>query len=65
MPLTPPLTDLPIETRQFGFYKGFNHFVAIGSKVLIGMLIIWAAVFPDQAGGALAGNRTDSSWQAG
>lgn len=54
MPLTPPLTSLPIETRQTGFYQGFNHFVAIGSKILIGMLIIWAAVFPDQAGAALS-----------
>ena len=40
MPLTPPLTDLPINTKKDGFYAGFNQFVAIGSKVLMGLLII-------------------------
>ena len=54
MPLPPPITALPIHTRADGFYEGFNHFVAIGSKVLIGLLIIWAAVFPEQAGAALS-----------
>ena len=54
MPLPPPITALPIHTRADGFYAGFNHFVAVGSKVLIGLLIIWAAVFPEQAGAALS-----------
>ena len=54
MPLTPPLTDLPINTKKDGFYAGFNQFVAIGSKVLMGLLIIWAAVFPEQAGATLS-----------
>ena len=49
MSLTPPLTTLSIHTGKAGFYAGFNQFVAIGSKVLIGLLILWAAVFPDQA----------------
>jgi len=59
MPLAPPITDLPIETRSSGFYQGFNQFVAMGSKVLIGALILWAAVFPDQADAALS---TLNSW---
>ena len=54
MPLTPPLTDLPNKTQKVGFYAGFNQFVAIGSKILIGLLIIWAAVFPQQAGATLS-----------
>ena len=54
MPLTPPITSLPISTERSGFYTGFNRFVAFGSKVLIGLLIMWAAVFPDQAGAALS-----------
>ena len=54
MPLTPPLTDLPINTKKDGFYAGFNQFVAIGSNVLFGLLIIWAAVFPEQAGATLS-----------
>ena len=52
MPLTPPITNLPITTERSGFYTGFNRFVAFGSKVLIGLLILWAAVFPEQAGDA-------------
>ena len=50
MPLPPPITALPIHTRADGFYQGFNQFFAVGSKILIGLLIIWAAVFPKQAG---------------
>ena len=59
MALPPPITNLNIDTRTDGFYAGFNHFVAVGSKVLIGLLILWAAVFPDQAGAALS---TLNSW---
>ena len=54
MALPPPITNLNIDTRTDGFYAGFNHFVAVGSKVLIGLLIIWAAMFPEQAGAALS-----------
>lgn len=54
MPLTPPLRALDIKTDASGFYTGFNSFVAIGSKVLIGLLILWAAVFPEEAGAALS-----------
>ena len=54
MALPPPITNPNIDTRTDGFYAGFNHFVAVGSKVLIGILIIWAAVFPEQAGAALS-----------
>ena len=53
MALPPPITALPIHTRADGFYAGFNHFVAVGSKVLIGLLIIWAAIFPEH-GAALS-----------
>ena len=58
MPLPPPITNLNIHTRTDGFYAGFNHFVAVGSKVLIGILILWAAVFPDQAGATLSALNT-------
>ena len=58
MPLPPPITNLNIHTRTDGFYAGFNHFVAVGSKVLIGILILWAAVFPDQAGANLSALNT-------
>ncbi len=48
-----PLAELPIATADAGFYEGFNKFVTIGSKVLIGLLIVWAAAMPDQASAAL------------
>jgi choline/carnitine/betaine transport len=54
MALRPPVTDLPITIHDTGFYNGFNRTVAIGSKALVGLLIIWAAVFPEWAGDFLA-----------
>ncbi|MGI9295125.1 MAG: BCCT family transporter [Pseudomonadales bacterium] len=55
MVLNPPLTKLPIETATSGFYAGFNQIVSIGSKIIIGLLIVWAAAFPEQAGIMLKG----------
>ncbi len=40
---------LRIRLAKTGFYKGFNRVVAIGSKSLIVLLILWAAVFPSNA----------------
>ncbi|MEZ5756312.1 MAG: BCCT family transporter [Paracoccaceae bacterium] len=54
MSIKPPLTDLPISTAESGFYEGFNTIVTIGSKLLVGLLIIWAAAFPESAGAALS-----------
>ena len=53
MAMKPPITDLDIPTANSGFYEGFSKFVAIGSKLLIGALILWAIAFPDAAGNAL------------
>lgn len=53
MAMKPPITDLDIPTANSGFYEGFSKFVAIGSKLLIGALILWAIAFPDAAGKAL------------
>ena len=47
--MKPVLTELPITTAKAGFYSGFNRIVALGSKILIGALILWAALFPGQA----------------
>jgi hypothetical protein len=47
--------ELPIATAASGFYQGFNKFVTISSKVLIGLLIVWAAAMPDQVAAALSG----------
>lgn len=58
MSLKPPLTELPIALDSSGFYDGFNKIVALGSKIAIGLLILWAAVFPEQAGAFLKSIRS-------
>ncbi len=49
----PPLTDLPIKTSDDGFYEGFNKYVAITSKILIAVLIVWAIFLPVNADAVL------------
>ncbi len=41
---------LTVKTATSGFYEGFNPIVVIGAKILIGALILWAGLFPSQAG---------------
>ncbi|MEO1313194.1 MAG: BCCT family transporter [Pseudomonadota bacterium] len=53
MAIKPPITDLPINTADTGFYAGFSRDVTISSKFLIGGLVIWAVAFPEQAGSVL------------
>ncbi len=53
MALEPPLTELPIKTATSGFYRGFSVDVTITSKIIIGLLVIWAVAFPAQAGDVL------------
>lgn len=50
MSIKPPLMDLPIATADHGFYSGFSRTVAVVSKIIIAILVIWAIVFPEQAG---------------
>ncbi len=57
MALPPPITGLDIKTQDSGFYEGFSKFVAVGSKLLLGALILWAIVFPEAAGSVLTGIR--------
>ncbi len=53
-PVDPPLVDLPIETcSKGGFYDGFSRQVAIPSKIIVSLLIMWAIFFPVQANEAL------------
>jgi len=46
--------SLPISVAKTGFYYGFNKFVAIGSKLILALLILWAAISPKSAGRILA-----------
>ena len=43
------LKELVITRSDSGFYEGFNTTVTVSSKILIALLVIWAAVFPDEA----------------
>jgi choline/carnitine/betaine transport len=43
------IDKLNVEKAQEGFYKGFNQIVTVGAKSLIICLVIWAAVFPEEA----------------
>ena len=53
MALKPPLTELDIATSDSGFYKDFNKTVALISKISIALIVLWAAVFPAEAGKVL------------
>jgi choline/carnitine/betaine transport len=50
MAVKPPLTDLPIKTADSGFYRGFSVNVAVISKIIISMLVVWCIVWPSEAG---------------
>ncbi|WP_367108671.1 BCCT family transporter [uncultured Psychrobacter sp.] len=41
MPIRPPIKELNIKTQDEGFYKGFNRFVTVTSKVLVTLVVIW------------------------
>lgn len=47
--IAPPLTDLPIDTVDGGFYDGFAKSVAIPAKAIVTAFIIWAIAFPSAA----------------
>ncbi|MCK0119850.1 BCCT family transporter [Loktanella sp. F6476L] len=53
MALKPPLSDLPINTADSGFYRGFSLNVTIISKIIISVLVVWAIVWPEWAGEVL------------
>jgi len=55
--IKPPLLDLNIKIAESGFYEGFSKFVTVGSKLIVGALIVWAIAFPDGAGAVLNGIR--------
>lgn len=55
MALKPILSDLPIKVARSGFYRGFNLDVTLSSKIIIGLLVVWAVAFPDNAATVLGG----------
>ena len=55
MAISPPLTELPIQTATGGFYDGFVRRVTIPAKIAVGALVVWAVALPEQAGAVLNG----------
>ena len=53
MAIAPPLQELNIGRDTSGFYAGFNKVVALTSKVLIALIVIWAVIDPKGAGDVL------------
>ncbi len=58
MVIKPPLNALDITLADSGFYKGFNNTVAIASKVIIALIVIWAVINPESAGKILNDMKT-------
>ena len=58
MAIQAPLRELPIATANSGFYTNFNKLVALASKIIIALLVVWAALFPDKAGEILGAMRS-------
>ena len=53
MAISAPVTKIKIEVKESGFYEGFNKTVALTSKVLIALIVIWAVSDPERAGQVL------------
>jgi len=53
LPISPPLKELNIKLSKDGFYTGFNSLVALASKIIIALIVIWCVVYPEAAGKVL------------
>ncbi|MGB1311812.1 MAG: BCCT family transporter [Leucothrix sp.] len=49
MALQPPLKELSIGLAEDGFYKGFNNVVALASKIIIALIVLWCLIAPEAA----------------
>jgi choline/carnitine/betaine transport len=49
---------LEIPVSESGFYAGFSKNVAVGAKLLVSALIVWAVAFPESASTALGSFNT-------
>ncbi|MFT5663651.1 MAG: choline-glycine betaine transporter [Gammaproteobacteria bacterium] len=59
MAISPPLKELNIGLPKDGFYSGFNSLVALASKLIIALIVIWC-VYDPEAAGTVLGNM--KSW---
>lgn len=53
MALKLPLTSLDIDFADSGFYSGFNKIVALVSKIIITLIVVWCVIAPEAAGKVL------------
>ncbi|NKB75725.1 MAG: BCCT family transporter [Gammaproteobacteria bacterium] len=58
MAISPPLKELNIQLAESGFYRGFNNLVALASKIIIALIVIWCVIYPEQAGSILGQMKT-------
>ncbi len=54
MSIKPPFTELDINTQDGGFYHGYSLPIALISKISMVLLVLWALVFPLNAGDMLS-----------
>ncbi|MGC1506434.1 MAG: BCCT family transporter [Sulfitobacter sp.] len=54
MSVKPPFTDLDINTQDDGFYEGYSLPIALISKISMVLLVLWALIFPLNAGAMLS-----------
>lgn len=53
--ISPPLTELNINTTTGGFYNGFSIAVTVPAKIIISVIVVWAIFWPIQSGAILTG----------
>lgn len=58
MAVQEPLSSLPIGTSNDGFYENFNKVVALASKIIIALIVVFSAIFPEKAGAILGDMKT-------
>lgn len=56
--MKPPLSKLVIPVKEEGFYAGFSKDVAVGAKILVIALVLWAVAFPESASSVLGSLNT-------
>ena len=54
MSIKPPFTELEIAKSPAGFYEGYSLPIALISKIAMALLVVWALVFPINAGEVLS-----------
>lgn len=54
MAVKPPFTDIDINTQDAGFYEGYSLPIALISKIGMVLLVLWALIWPLNAGEMLS-----------